>query len=236
MQRYIVSVIIICVSLAGTCNAQTAIDTLLLEELEEMAKVDQLAAAHAHPPEEYIHLSQEEWEVKKDSIFRANQNRIAEIFSEFGYPGFDQLGKRGSSLFWLIVQHADFDPNFQKEVLDSMYVEVQKQNADSRKYAFLTDRVQKNQGKKLIYGTQLDYNLFTGRARPLPTIDPLNLNKRRQEVGLEPIEEYLDDMTKSHLQGNPTILGITIPGLTIIIGLLLVFLTGTVIIRKKMTS
>ena len=200
-----------------TVHSQSTIDSLLVEELEQLGKIDQFAAVNAQPPEGYKQLSQEQWEAKKDSIYRANQKRAAEILDEFGFPGYDLVGQKGSTNFWATVQHADFDPVFQQKVLEVMYHEVKKDNASNRLYALLTDRVNKNTGKLLVYGTQVDYNFFTGKAYPLPTIDPDNLNQRRAEVGLEPIEAYLADMTNTFLERSPTVLGLTIPGLIVIL-------------------
>ncbi len=189
--------------------AQAKLDSTLMAELDQIAAVDQLAAINAQPPLEFQHLSQDEWEAKKDSIYRAHRNWAEEILDETGYPGIDRVGQSGESNFWVIAQHADFDPDFQKKVLRLMEAEVKKGNASSRRYAFLTDRVRMNTGEKLLYGTQVDYNFITGDAFSLPTEDPENLNSRRAEVGLEPIEDYLADMTASHMERNSSIGGIT---------------------------
>ena len=189
--------------------AQSTLDSALMAELIEMAIPDQLAASNSQAPPELAYLSQEEWEAKKDSIFRANQKRAEEILEEVGYPGIDRVGPSGESNFWVIAQHADFDPDFQKSVLALMEPEVKKGNASPRNYAYLTDRLRKNTGEKQLYGTQVDYNFITGEAFPLATEDPENLNSRRAEVGLEPIEDYLADMTASHMERNSSIGGIT---------------------------
>lgn len=196
-----------------------------------MAKTDQLAASNAFPPKQFNGLSQGLWNAKKDSIFRANQRRVADIFENIGFPGFDIVGVRGSSHFWAIVQHSDFDPEFQKKVLEAMLLEVQNQNASNSLYAMLTDRVKINTGKNQIYGTQVDYNFFTGKAYSINTVDPENLNKRREEVGLQPIEEYLKDMTKTNLDMTPTIFGLTMP--TILLILVIIVLAFIVFIVKK---
>jgi hypothetical protein len=56
----------------------------------------------------------------------------------------------------------------------------------------LTDRVEINKGK--IYGTQVTYN-SQGQAYPKPLLDSVNVDKRRAEVGLEPLGQYLNMMT-----------------------------------------
>ncbi|MDN3204069.1 DUF6624 domain-containing protein [Algoriphagus sediminis] len=202
--------------------AQANLDSSLIRELEEMVKIDQLAASNAQPPKEFSSLSQSEWESKKDSIFRANQEKASKILEEVGYPGFDKVGQVGERNFWLIVQHSDFNLAFQEEVLDLMHEEVLEGNASPSNYALLTDRVRMNKGEKLVYGTQVNYNFITGEAFSLPTEDPENLNARRAEMGLEPIEDYLAEMTEMHMEMNSMIGGITNAALVLFSVLMLV--------------
>ena len=65
----------------------------------------------------------------------------------------------------------------------------------------MTDRVEINKGKKQIYGTQVTYN-SQGQAYPKPLLDSVNVDKRRAEVGLEPLEQYLNMMTLMHFEIN----------------------------------
>jgi hypothetical protein len=59
---------------------------------------------------------------------------------------------------------------------------------DSIDIAYLTDRVKVNKKEPQVYGTQFQFE--NGVAKPLPTIDPKNINQRRAAVGLETIQEY----------------------------------------------
>jgi hypothetical protein len=185
----------------------------LADELKSMAEIDQVAAYI--PQGEYKQLTPEQWENFKDSVFTAHKVRLQEIFDEFGYPGYDLVGKEGSNNFWLMVQHADKDIDFQSRVLEKLKIEVEKKNADGSNYGLLTDRVRINKGEKQIYGTQVTYT-DQGQAYPKPLLDSANVNKRRTEVGLEPIEEYLNMMTLMHFEMNKDNLkarGITEPKL-----------------------
>src|SRR5690606_23613838 len=137
----------------------------------------------------------EKWEVFKDSVYSKNQKRAKEILDKYGFVGFDLAGENGSKNFWLIVQHSDHNPEFQKEVLAEMKKEVEKQNANSRNYGLLVDRVNLNTGNAQIYGTQVTYNMNNGQAYPKKLTDSLNVNKRRKSIGLEPLEEYLNRMS-----------------------------------------
>ncbi len=126
---------------------------------------------------------------------------LKDIFKKYGYPDFDKVGKESSNNFWLCVQHCDHDLKFQEEVLEAMFPAVQNKKADPKNYAYLRDRVNLNSGKAQVYGTQVTYKDRT--AIPKELIDPESVNKRRKEVGLPPIEEYLNMMTEMHRKMNP---------------------------------
>jgi len=179
---------------------QTKFNQELANELRRIAKIDQIAAYI--PQGEYKKLSQEEWNAFKDSVFTTHQKRIEEIFNDYGFVGYDLVGKKGSQDFWLVVQHSDHNPEFQKEVLEKMKKEVDKENADSKSYALLVDRVKLNTGQKQIYGTQVDYNFKLAQAYPKKLADSINVNQRRKSVGLEPLEVYLNRMSKMHFDMN----------------------------------
>lgn len=79
---------------------------------------------------------------------------------------------------------------------------VDKNNANPQNYAFLMDRVNINTGKAQIYGTQVNYNLDIAQAYPLKLTDSSNVNRRRNKIGLEPLEQYLNKLTKIHFEMN----------------------------------
>lgn len=126
---------------------------------------------------------------------------IKDIFKKFGFLGLNKVSETTSHNFWLLVQHADRHPDFQAKVLDSMKIEVNKNNASNINYAYLFDRVNVNSGKPQLYGTQLELNKNETSYVLKPTVDIENLNKRRQEINLEPIENYIKEMNE-HLKGS----------------------------------
>jgi len=173
---------------------------VLADELSKMAEVDQIAAFI--PQGEYKKMTNEQWNSFKDSVFTTHQKRLKQIFDEYGFVGFDIAGEDGSRNFWLMVQHSDHNPDFQKEILEKMKIEVDKENAIPSNYGLLVDRVNLNTGNKQIYGTQVTYNMETGQAYPKSLEDSLKVNDRRKSIGLEPIEEYLNRMTEMHFEMN----------------------------------
>ncbi|MFD1079553.1 DUF6624 domain-containing protein, partial [Longispora fulva] len=172
----------------------------LAAELSKMAEIDQIAANK--PKGEYAKLSEEEFEAFQDSVYRTHEKRLRKIIEQYGFPGYDRVGKEGSADFWRMVQHSDHDPAFQKLVLDKMLPEVKNNNAEAEKYGYLVDRVNLNTGKPQLYGTQLAYRSNTGQPYPRNLSDSSNVNKRRMELGMEPLEDYLNKISKFHYQMN----------------------------------
>lgn len=186
----------------------------LADELEKRAELDQTAAWI--PEGKFKEYSNQEWEAYKDSVFTTNKVFLEKVLNKYGYPGYDLVGKDGEKNYWLMVQHCDFDPEFQSRVLEKLKQQVNAKNAGGRNFGLLSDRVNLNSGKKQVYGTQVTYVRETGQAIPKPLLDSLTVNERRKTVGLEPIEEYLNMMTQSHFEMNKENMvkrGITKPNL-----------------------
>ena len=102
------------------------------------------------------------------------------------------------------MQHCDKFPEFQKKILKEMNKEVKKKNANPNNYAYLYDRVEANAGRKQLFGTQLNYEVeTTGRAYPkFGLIDSANVDKIRKEYNLEPLKDYLNEVTTMHYEMN----------------------------------
>lgn len=166
----------------------------LKNELVAMVKTDQIAAFRW----------ERQWDSYKDSVFTAHKVQVEKLFKQYGYLGFDKVGQDGSDNFWLIVQHCDKFPKFQKRVLRSMHKEVQKKNANPKNYAYLYDRVEVNAGRKQLFGTQVDYEVEkTGKAFVKNGLsDSANVDSHRKAYDLNPLKEYLNIMTTMHYEMN----------------------------------
>lgn len=122
-------------------------------------------------------------------IIHSNFSAIKSIADIYGFPGYDLVGKESSENYWMLVQHSDFDVPFQKRALKLMKIQVDKKNASGQHYAFLIDRININEGKQQIYGTQV--NMGENGTNIKPCTDTTNLDKRRLSVELTPIKDYL---------------------------------------------
>lgn len=172
------------------------------KELLNMVEQDQIAA---NPRQgKYKSYSTERWKAFKDSVFSSHKQKLEIYYKKYGFLGFDKVGKEGATHFWLLVQHFDEFPDFQKRILKDMEKEVKKDNANPKDFAYLYDRVQINSNKKQKFGTQVEYESeTTGRAFPKNgLVDSANVDAIRFKYGLTPLKDYLNNMTIMHFEMN----------------------------------
>jgi hypothetical protein len=127
-------------------------------------------------------------------VDRANREWLKEVTDKKGWPGQKLVGFDGSDAAWLLVQHADPEPAFQKRCLTLLEEAVRRKDARPTHLAYLTDRVLTGEGKMQVYGTQ--FTTKDGRLEPRPIEDAANVDRRRAAVGLRPLAEYRKQMEK----------------------------------------
>ena len=124
---------------------------------------------------------------KLKTIDAENTKWLRGIVEKQGWPTITSVGKDGANAAWLLVQHADADPKFQRQCLDLM-TKLAKTEVSQSNLAYLTDRVLLAEGKKQLYGTQ--FTSVDGKWKPRPIEDEANVDKRRAEAGLKSLAEY----------------------------------------------
>jgi hypothetical protein len=83
-----------------------------------------------------------------------------------------------------------------------MKIEVKKRNSNPDNYADLLDRVNANGGEKQNFETQFDYR-WNGQAKPKNGLmDSLNGDIHRNDSGLKPLKDYLNQMIDMHFEMN----------------------------------
>lgn len=140
--------------------------------------------------EEQVEFTKEYENIDWDRVSQITERNIKllkDIINQIGWPNRKKVGTKAANSAWIIVQHADSDPDFQNECLTLM-----KKEGDSvakSEIAYLTDRVLVAKGKKQLYGTQFRENkkgLFLWSLE-----NPRKLEELRMEMELEPFKEYL---------------------------------------------
>jgi hypothetical protein len=120
-----------------------------------------------------------------------NRERLKSIIAAHGFPTAAMVGEEAMSSVFILIQHADADPEWQKSQLNNIKAAVKSGDLDGQDYAYLYDRIQVNAGKPQRYGTQFStVDPATKTIKLAEVEDPENLNQRRMEVGMMPIETY----------------------------------------------
>lgn len=124
------------------------------------------------------------------SVDGENTRVLKQLLDEHGWFTISAFGPRADRDAWLLVQHADHDVPFQREVLARLGPLAESGETDPRNYAYLHDRVAVAEGRPQRYGTQ-GRCVGEGRWAPHPIEDEANVDRRRAEVGLGTMEEYV---------------------------------------------
>ena len=124
-------------------------------------------------------------------VDRENTEWLKSIVRTRGWPGASLVGADAAQVAWLLAQHADRNPGFQRECLALLEQAVDRGEAERRHAAYLTDRVLLAEGRSQRYGTQLKRSP-TGEMMPGPIEDPEGVDERRAAAGLEPLSVYLE--------------------------------------------
>ena len=124
-----------------------------------------------------------------DRIFKMNTETVKKYFESHSYPWLSLNDEKTAINFWTIVQHSDYDVEFQKKVLKTMKKGIKNKTIVMRNYAYLYDRVMKNTNQKQLYGTQVEW--IDSKPKPDPELKyPKKVNFLRREIGLDSIEDY----------------------------------------------
>ena len=118
-----------------------------------------------------------------------NIKKIKKILDKYDWPELTQIGEQGNRTICNVLQHADqktrehYIPLMKQAVLDK--------KLEPRFLVRAEDRIATDKGELQIYGGQMKYYPETKSFNVWPVYDPINIDKRRAEIGLEPIAEFL---------------------------------------------
>ncbi len=119
---------------------------------------------------------------------------LRQVVAEVGWPGKSLVGEDGADAAWLLAQHCDRDPGFQRHCLALLTAAAERGEATAAQQAYLTDRVLLAEGEPQEYGTQAiarDGRFMAQRLR-----DPGLVDEQRAQVGLGPLAGYLAEMAE----------------------------------------
>lgn len=172
--------LVLALAACNTVPAPAAPGEMLRDELLAMEAEDQ-ALREASPVDVKAMMA-------SDAV---HTRRVKAILAEQGWPPVSKVGKEGSSAFWLLVQHADADPEFQRRALGLMEALIATGEASSRQFAYLWDRTHTPQK----YGTQ---GKCYGKKdwRPHPIEAPERVDAERAAMRLPPLAAYVAEVSE----------------------------------------
>lgn len=160
------------------------LDSVHYEDQTYRNQIDEIEQKYGRSSEEFKRLSE-----KISEMDAKNLVKVTSILDKYGWLGADIVGEQGNMTIFLVLQHADI--NTQEKYLPMMRDAVKQGKASGSNLPLLEDRIALRHGRKQIYGSQIGRDMKTGRWYVLPLEDPENVDKRRTEVNLPPMKDYV---------------------------------------------
>lgn len=173
-------------------NQVNKTDSIIKNELELIKVEDQTLRLLLPTVLEKFGRKSEEYEYfwfliqKQDSI---SSKKLITILDNYGWLGKSRVGNTANQTIWLTIQHSDLKT--QEKYLPLLKESVKNGESEGWHLAFLEDRILMRNKKKQIYGTQAVWDNDLKKNKIWPIEDVKNVNQRRIQLGLEPIEEYV---------------------------------------------
>jgi hypothetical protein len=105
---------------------------------------------------------------KVKAVDEDNTKWLKGVVEKHGWPTNTLVGMDGANAGWLLVQHADHDPKFQRRCLDLM-VKLPKDEVSQSNLAYLTDRVLLAEGRSNCTGHSSPLSKANGSRARLKT-------------------------------------------------------------------
>ena len=162
------------------------LDSIFTEDQKYRLQIEQIQKKYGWESNEM----KAHWKIinEKDSI---NLIKVKSILDKYGWLGADVVGGQGNITLFLVLQHSD--QATQEKYLPMLREAVKNGKAQGSSLALLEDRVALGQGKRQIYGSQIGRDPETQIYYVSPLEDPENVDKRRAEVGLGPLSDYVSN-------------------------------------------
>ena len=162
----------------------TVLDTIWRTEQGPITLRDSLMKIYGAESKE-VQTQQEIYE--KNHI--VNERKVRTILDKYGWPTREMIGEQGNWTICNVIQHSDNEIRI--KYLPMMRKAVKDKKLEPRFLVRAEDRIATEKGELQIYGGQMKYYPETKGFNVWPVYDPVNIDKRRAEIGLEPIAEFL---------------------------------------------
>lgn len=118
-----------------------------------------------------------------------NEKKVKDILDKYGWPTKEKAGQQGNWTICNVIQHSDNKVRI--KYLPMMRQAVKDKKLEPRFLVRAEDRIATERGDLQIYGGQMKYYPKTKSFNLWPVYDPVNIDKRRTEIGLDSIAVFL---------------------------------------------
>lgn len=126
-------------------------------------------------------------------IYRENHalniQKVRSILDTYGWPDTTLIDEQDNHTICNVLQHSDQETR--EHYIPMMKQAVLDKKLEARFLVRAQDRLATDKGELQIYGGQMKYYPETKSFNVWPVYDPVNIDKRRAEIGLGPIAEHL---------------------------------------------
>ena len=170
-------------------------------KIQHMFDVDQYMRHYSDTPfnHQYSDAEKTAWKfqfgLRFSAVDQADTADLKSLLNIYSWFTISRFGAQTDFNAWLLVQHADLDPAFQKQVLKILEQLYPVGETSPKDYAYLYDRVAASWGAPTLrvlqrYGTQ---GTCTGPSTwaPIAMEDPAHIDDRRKTVGLGSESDYM---------------------------------------------
>jgi len=132
-----------------------------------------------------------------------NADLLEKFLDRYGWPFPQDYSKEAHEAAWFIAIHAISRPKLIKKVAVLMHDAYKSGKISGRYYANFYDRIELYEGRKQLYGTHLFPSKTGWQAKYL--LEPETVDKRRQSLGLQSLEEWIAESELENSGKNDTI-------------------------------
>lgn len=130
-----------------------------------------------------------------DNIDSFNTGILKHVIDKDGWIRDDKHGEGAANSAWLITQHADDDPEFQRDALDLIEANLGAPGVRYAHFAYLYDRISVNEQKVQKYGTQGSCKNKIWEPHPIENL--AGIDEIREKAGLRPFSSYKSILSHS---------------------------------------
>jgi len=168
---------------SATIDLAAVLDTIWETEQVPIRKRDSAFHAFGDESDEY-----KKYQTLYKKNHSANEQKIAEILKN-GWPRIEEIGEQGNLTICNVLQHSS--PETRLKYLPLMRQATKNKQLSPWLLARTEDRIATDRGELQIYGGQIKYYPETNTFDVWPIFDSENVDKRRAEIGLEPMAQFL---------------------------------------------